>query len=229
MRRILATLILLGLFVVPAAAGLNPYTYLKSISVLQTAGRNMCSVTAINKEQGYYLTAAHCVLQNFPSPSNDPEESGPPEVQEPVANENMTVDGRAAILTDVNVLEDLAVLYVKGATRPALKLATKSPRYLDAVTMAGHPFGWDYPTVMIGTVASPYLRFTKDPTDFPFNKYYMILQVSGAPGNSGSSVVNANMEVISVVQISWARTFAPVMGGAPYRELVKFASRYFSK
>jgi S1-C subfamily serine protease len=203
----------------PLSAGLNPYTYLRSISVLQTAGRNMCSVTAINKE--YYLTAAHCVVAAFPTAENPTVDSTP--------NDDLTIDGRPAHLLDVNVLQDLAVLQVPGADRPALKLAKIAPRLLDAVTVAGHPFGWDIPTVMVGTVANVSGRFTTDPSDFPFTKRYMILQVSGAPGNSGSSVVNARMEVISVIQISWGRSFEPVMGSAPYAELVKFASRYFSK
>ena len=221
MRRILATVALLALFVTPALAALNPYTYLKSVAVLQTEGRNMCSVTAINAEKDYFLTAAHCVVAHFPTAES-------PEVDEQ-ANTNMTVDGLPATILDVNVLQDLAVLYVPGSKRPALKIAHRDVRYLDAITMAGHPFGWDAATVMRGTVAAPSLQFTNNPNDYPFTKLYMILQVSGAPGNSGSSVVNDKMEVVSVVQISWGRSFESVMGTAPYFELVRFASRYFGK
>jgi S1-C subfamily serine protease len=219
MRRILTTLALLALLVAPSFAALNPYTYLRSVSVLQTAGRNMCSVTAINKE--YYLTAAHCVVANFPT-------AEAPLVDE-TPNDNLTIDGRQAHLLDVDVLQDLAVLEVPGADRPALKLAKVSPRLLEKVTMAGHPFGWDFPTVMVGTVAALSLRFTTDPADFPFTKHYMILQVSGAPGNSGSSVVNEKLEVVSVVQINWGRAFEPVMGSAPFAELARFAGKYFAK
>ncbi len=219
MRRILASLVLLCLLAAPLAAALNPYTYLKSVSVLQTAGRNMCSVTAINKE--YYLTAAHCVVANFPT-------AEAPLVDE-TPNDNLTIDGRPAYLLDVNVLQDLAVLEVPGADRPALKLAKVAPRLLDKVTMAGHPFGWDFPTVMVGTIAAVRLRFTTDPSEFPFTKHYMILQLSGAPGNSGSTVVNEKMEVVSVIQISWGRAFEPVMGSSPYTDLVKFAGRYFAR
>jgi S1-C subfamily serine protease len=57
----------------------------------------------------------------------------------------------------------------------------------------------------------------------------MILQVSGAPGNSGSSVVNEKLEVVSVVQINWGRAFEPVMGSAPFAELARFAGKYFAK
>jgi S1-C subfamily serine protease len=110
-----------------------------------------------------------------------------------------------------------------------LKLAKVAPRLLDKVTMAGHPFGWDAPTVMVGTVAAVRLRFTTDPSEFPFTKHYMILQVSGAPGNSGSSVVNEKLEVVSVIQISWGRSFEPIMGSAPFAELARFAGKYFAK
>ena len=221
MRRICATLVLLALLASPALAALNPYRYLASISVLQTAGRNMCSVTAIDNVRDYYLTAAHCVVARFPDEHDRTVDATP--------NRDLTVDGLAAYVVEANVVEDLAILHVPGANRPALKLAKQAPRYLDKVTMAGHPFGWDAPTVMVGTVASPSLKFTENYDDFPFNKFYMILQVSGAPGNSGSSVVNAKMEVVSVVQISWGRAFEPVMGSAPYAELVRFASEYFAK
>lgn len=219
MRRILITFTLLAALVAPLAAAVNPYTYLRSVSVLQTAGRNMCSVTAISKE--YYLTAAHCVVATFPTAEAPAVDATP--------SENLTVDGLPAIVADVNVLQDLAVLRVVGSRRPALKLAEKAPRYLDRITMAGHPFGWDAPTVMVGTVAAPYLQFTKDPAEFPFTKHYMILQVSGAPGNSGSSVVNEKREVVSVVQISWGRSFESVMGAAPYAELARFAGKYFTR
>ncbi len=216
MRRIIVTLALLIALASPLTAALNPYRYLASVSALQTAGRNMCSVTAIAKE--VYLTAAHCVVARFPD--------GGDQTVDPTPNDDLTIDGRPAHLLDINVIEDLAVLEVPGASRPPLKLAKTAPRLLDKVTMAGHPFGWDAPTVMVGTIAATSLRFTDN---FPFNKRYMNLQVSGAPGNSGSSVVNAKMEVVSVVQISWGRSFESVMGSAPYAQLVRFAGKYFSR
>ena len=215
MRR-LAFLLAIVLCASPLLATPNPYRLLKSVTALQTDGRNMCSVTSINNEKKYYLTAAHCVLAQFPD-----AEQGP--------NENMSIDGKPAFLVDVNGEKDLAVLMAPGTNRPALKLAKKSVRYLDEVYVTGHPFGWKDATVFRGWVSHPSTQFTDDPRDYPFTKRYMILQVSGAPGNSGSSVVNENMEVVSVIQISWGRSFEPVMGSAPYHELVRFASKYFAK
>lgn len=225
MRRIAATCALLALCASPVVA-LNPYRYLQSISVLQTAGRNMCSVTAINREKGYYLTAAHCVVSNFPERGGHDEDYRLTAIT-PRASFDMSVDGRPAYLQEADIEHDLAVLQVPGASRPALKLSDTRVRFLDTVTVAGHPFGWAQPTVMVGSVAAPYLRFTDAFDDFPFNKFYMILQVSGAPGNSGSSVVNEDMAIVGVVQVSWGRSFEPVLGASPFTDLVRFAAKYF--
>lgn len=217
MRRWLSLSLLLLLLSQPIAlAELNPYRYLSSISVLQKQGDNTCSVTSINQEKQYFLVAAHCVIPEWPVHNA------------PYGPDVLAIDGKAAYVFDVDVDRDMAVMFVPGTSRPALKLAKQPVKYLDEVYMAGHPFGWANPTVFRGWVSSPSLIFA-GADDFPFNKAYMILQLSGAPGNSGSSVVNRKLEVVSLVQISWGRSFEPVMGSAPYADLVEFAGKYFGR
>lgn len=215
MRRWLTLSLLLLLLTQPVAfAELNPYRYLASVSTLQLQGGNICSVTSINRKKQYFLVAAHCVVPGWPEP-NAPYGPG-----------MLAIDGKAAYVFDIDVNRDMAVVFAPGAFRPSLKLAKRPVRYLDDVYVAGHPFGWNAPTVFKGWVSSPSLVFAGH---FPFNKAYMILQLSGAPGNSGSSVVNRKLEVVSLVQISWGRSFEPVMGSAPYADLVEFAGKYFGR
>jgi len=218
MKRIIAAFLFLALLAAPVAAALDPYKLLGSISVLQTAGRNMCSVTSIDATRKYYLTAAHCVVKQFPGADGAVADETP--------NEGLTVDGHPAFVVALTVAQDMAILVVPASTRPALKMAKTPVRHLDDVVVAGHPLGWNFPTTTKGYVASPGGVFTGA---YPFNRPYMILQVVGAPGNSGSSVVNAQMDIVSVIQISWGRSFEPMMGSAPYSELVAFAGRYFGR
>ena len=225
--RWIALLLAIVLCASPLSATPNPYRLLRSISVLQADGRNICSVTSINNDKKYYLTAAHCVLANFPFPGNQDPDMDKTFVAVP--NANMSIDGHPAYLLDVNVDGDMAILFVPYANRPALRLSEKGVRYSDKITVAGHPLGWNQPTIFHGWVASPSLRFTEDFDAYPFNKFYMILQVAGAPGNSGSSVVNEAMKIVGIVQISWGRSFEPVLGASPYADLKAFAGKYFTK
>jgi len=59
----------------------------------------------------------------------------------------------------------------------------------------------------------------------------MIVDMRGAPGNSGSAVVNKRGEIVSVVQIGWGvrdafgnNLFGPVLGGVPFEVLAKYRS-----
>src|SRR3990167_7965363 len=216
--RLLAILVAAMLLVAPATPSADIPKVLDSVRALAvpieqigystTDGRvrivvdggltNICTVSSINEQKHYWLTAQHCVddrtLTYF-------------------------IDGDQGIVVMRDVLNDLAILHTESATAPELKLAPKGPTYADSIYVAGHPFGWPEPLLTIGTVASPVNQFTdEEGWDRPF----MILQLVGAPGNSGSPVVNTSNEVVSVVQIGWGRSFSPIMGGVVYDTLAKY-------
>jgi S1-C subfamily serine protease len=95
-----------------------------------------CSGIVLNAEQGYVLTAAHCV------PTNE--------------DHSIVVADRDAKPEKVNRRLDLAVLKVrlrKGATN--ITLAPSMPRAGSAVAVLGYPFGARSLTTQVGIVANP--------------------------------------------------------------------------
>ena|SRR3990167_5946010 len=161
---------------------------------------NICTVSSINHKQRLWLTAYHCVSDQ---------------------SLKYFISGEQAILIMGDEANDLAILQTLTVVAPALKLSKKAPKVEDRVKMAGHPFGWIMPTLSVGMVMSVSNQFE---TEGPYARPFMILAVDGAPGNSGSAVVNSKDEIISVCQIAWSRTFAGVMGGVTFDSLVKYRS-----
>lgn len=160
---------------------------------------NICTASSINREEHYWLTAAHCV-------------SG-------IGPEGRYVGGQPIEVVELKVKEDLAVFRVLGLTARELRMQRSNPFFGQEVIVAGHPFG--YPDIFVtrGYIANP--KVLIDGT------HYMIYDAAGAPGNSGSPVMNLNGEILSVLQIGWSRSFSPVGGGAPYENL-KWFERYFT-
>jgi S1-C subfamily serine protease len=154
--------------------------------------RNICTVSQINKTYGYWLTAAHCV--------DDPR------------LEYRIMDEVVVVMV-VDVAHDLAILSTPtvraGAT---LKLATKAPVFnsdeQEQVRVAGYPLGYETPFLTHGFLTNPALTLD--------GQVFAIFQLVGAPGNSGSPIVNNKDEVVSVLQIGWGQGFAPMVGGAQW-------------
>lgn len=226
MTRIIAIIIAVTLLIYPVAsvdAESKPPAILDSIAGLAwttfdpynegAAGevRNHCSTTAINQKMAYWLTAAHCVTYWGADPEA-PWESV-------VEGYDYQINGHAATVVYLDVRKDLAILQTVGYSPKAIPIAKKGPRYLDEVTVAGYPLGWDVPAITRGYVATPVIVF-------PGRAPYTIFQVPGAPGSSGSSVLNKKGQIVSVVQIGWGNTFSPVMGGATFESLIEFLAPY---
>ena len=220
--RITATIVAIFLFAATAAA--RPSDLLRSTRPLQIQHAMMtisadsdgvrhvdvdvhkdtiCTVSSINERKHYWITAHHCVedrnLTYF------------------IDNDVVTVEMR-------DVRNDLAILSTATAYAPALKLAKKGPTFGDKVTVAGYPLGFG-PLLTQGFVANPSLQITDEK---PYDRPFMFVQAAGAPGNSGSPIVNSHNELVSVLQISFGRTFGPIMGGATYEILSKYAE-YWSR
>ena len=167
---------------------------------LRGTSTNICTVSSINTKLRYWLTAAHCVANT--------------ERKYYIMGEQVKV-----IMHDVP--NDLAILQTATVTLPALKLAKNEPEVGDRVEVAGHPFGWVFPVFTTGIVSAVKGQPWPESED-GWNAYWMFISAPGAPGNSGSSVVNSKGEVISVVQMGFMRSFSPVMGGVPWDVLVKY-------
>ena len=206
MKQIIAICVLGLLLVVPSisiSAGhplLESVRPLSMVVVKEDTGEafmgNICTVSSINEKRQLWLTAAHCIEGDEPKYI----------LGEPIE----------IIMRDVQ--NDIAVVKTPLAKLPALKLAQRGPKVEDRVKVSGYPLGYAYPFITTGWVANPFVVL--DPRFAPF----MIIQVTGAPGNSGSPIVNADNEIISVLQIGWGRLFSPMMGGATFQKLVQYAS-----
>ncbi len=164
---------------------------------------NICSTASIDETRRYWLTAAHCV---------------PLGEKEYVNGEEVTVVMR-------DVINDVAVFSTQRVSAPALKLATRPVTYGDDIRIVGHPFGFPDAIITFGKVSNPSSKWTEEK---PYDVPYMFINVAGAPGNSGSAVVNSKGEVVSVVQITFCGRggFCPVLGGATF-EVLKTYAKYF--
>lgn len=206
MRQFIALCALVMLLVAPSISVSASHPLLESVRPLSMAGiddetgqavfGNICTVSSINEKRRLWLTAAHCVE----------------------GTEAKYILGEQILVVMRDVTNDIAVLSTPLASLPALKLAQAGPKVEDRVRVTGHPFGYPYPLVTFGWVSSPYVVLSPELPPF------MLIQVTGAPGNSGSPIVNTKNEIVSVLQISWGRSFSPMLGGATFQKLVQYAS-----
>lgn len=173
MRRILATLFLSLVLLVPSTASprLSPIQSLNVGDVLH------CTTFSINEKQGIWATAAHCVED---------------EHEALAADLDYRIAGQSASVLMWQHDWDLALL--TGAKVERLKLGER-PQVGDSVSVTGFPWGFPSLPTFWGRVASVSART-------PFGEK-MLLDMAAAPGNSGSPVVDKDGEVVSVLQDSF--------------------------
>lgn len=208
----------------PVVEILRP-SYLSSIEPVQylieggQGLRNGCTASSINRAEQLWITAAHCWV-----PDQTYIHASPAEL----------VEGYSDI--------DVAVLKVPGYTSGGeLYRSDKRPNFETPITIAGHPFGYQDVFVTKGWIANPSAMLSEATSGYKYliklprlsetvQAYngFMLFNTTAAPGNSGSPVLDANGDVVSILQIGWGRTFSPVSGGATY-EALKWFDRYFAK
>ena len=161
---------------------------------------NICTASSINRAAHLWITAAHCVTG--------------------IGSEGRFIEKQPVEVIVAKTDTDLAVIgvpaYIAGQE---LRRQLKPAYWGQDIIVAGHPFGYDDLFVTRGYVANPKLLWTP--------QQYMAFDVAGAPGNSGSPVVNLKGELVSVLQVGWGRSFSPVTGGATSEYLAWF-DRYFT-
>ena len=173
---------------------------------------NVCTASSINAVTHLWLTAAHCV-QHL-----ELNEAGIPiAVVHP-----LTIDGHPVYLVKVDLALDLAILFTPDLVVPALRLADRAPFWEDPVRVIGYPFGYSSAVLTAGNVSNPEATIPGEVTPYLFVTAFV------APGNSGSPIVNARGEIVSVLQIGWGRGYGPG-GGSPYARLRAFAGTYFKR
>lgn len=199
----LATVIAVQPVSTAAPAALKSVRPLAMVSEEMLDLRNICTVSSINQTLRYWLTAAHCVE----------------------GDDALYIDGDLVREVYVNEDLDIAVVQTSKVSAPALRLASIRPDYLDRVILIGHPFGWGDAIITEGKVANP---STLPPSGIGPDRKVMIVAAVGAPGNSGSAVLNARGEVIGVLQFGWGRSFEPMFGAARLEDL-QLVKQYFGK
>lgn len=204
----LAVVLALAIVSPVASTAFNPSKVIQSVTSLDMLDggsryQRICTVSSINEDERYWLTAAHCVDHS---------------------DQTYILEDAVAII-ELDVKYDLAILQTQLVSLPALKLAKKAPKMGDEIMMIGFQglLMMNGPTLTRGWVMHPSLITSLMPD---FDHEFMMLQILGAPGNSGSAVVNKKDQIISVLQWGFGRSFGPVEGGATYENVAKY-KKYF--
>ncbi len=177
-----------------------------------------CTTGYINAKEHYWITAAHCVA------GLEENSDAAPEVT--TANHAYTILGSPAIVVFADFDHDLAILQTivdNNYTATPLKLAKAIPVWGTNVYMMGYPYGLG-PVYSVGYVSNPNYRF-------PFHGWdqrdFILYNLAGCPGNSGSPVVNEKGEIVSILQVGIQQNCSPIMGGATLTDLRQIVGSFF--
>jgi S1-C subfamily serine protease len=198
MRLFITALIFLLFHAMPASAQWTATAPILAESVVYIESANgSCSGFVINNEKDLVASAAHC--------------DGP--------KDTVFVDQMPAVVHAKDVKSDLMVFYVKGIDKPALKLATKNPIVGQSVATYGFGYGLEQPLFRTHTVSA-------NDAQIPELSYrYVVVDSSFLPGQSGGPIVDANGNVVAIVQRG-----NDVIGlGLPVEEIRKRIGKYFSQ
>lgn len=180
-RHIAAALTAIALIVPPVQAvnwdAVAPIVE-KSIVVVETE-RGLCTGFVINtdadekEDRDYIATANHC--------------EGP----------KLYADNSPARIVSKVTKQDLLVLEVEDTGRPALKLAKEDPKTGEEVASYGYGYGFERPMFRVTHIADNKTYIPEDGIGGPF----FVTDATFVPGQSGGPVVNADGEVVMMVQM----------------------------
>lgn len=137
-----------------------------------------CTAFSINERAGYWMTARHCAQSNTVN-----------------AAWEATIDNQWALVIYRDPAHDIAVIQ-SAARHPALKMASRGSEPGDAAVIIGYPWGMPRgQSTTFGHIAALLV---------PIENWYPsdIYDITVAPGNSGSPVLNLDGRIVGLV---WGR------------------------
>ena len=175
--------------------------------------RTFCTAFSINEAKHLWATAGHCL-----KPDDDD-----------MVPSVMVIQGHPVHTVYLDASADLGIVSGEDISAPALPLGTQVPRVYstlrltnDYIETRGFPYGLPMLVVTQGTMAAHYL-FLEHP-QFPMPIPCDILDVTGAPGNSGSPVLLAGY----VVGVVWGGfTHSAHMIAVPLEEVTRALGPYW--
>lgn len=200
MKRILLSLFFVTLFTASSFA-VNTWSPIaekveKSLAFLMVGQEGSCTAFSINEKENYVLTANHCFGHD-------------------VEGKDLLVDNAPAKLVARDQKKDLLVLFVKGLDKPAIHLAKSNPKVGDE--MASYGFGY--------ALSKPLFRVTHasaiDTEEAPGE---IITDTDFTPGQSGGPVVNADGDLVMIVQAGDGHGLGI---GRGVEDIKKAVGRYF--
>ncbi len=147
-------------------------------------------------DKDWVVTAAHC---------NGPE---------------LYADNAPAKVVMLDRKHDLMVLEVEDLDRPAVKLSGKLPQLGEEIASLGFGYGLEKPMLRIAHISNPAIELP-DVEGGPF----VMIDAPYVSGQSGGPVVNAQGEIVSIVQ----RANGVLGIGVDAVRIAKSVSRYLPK
>lgn len=195
MKKILASLALLSIFIIPASiySKASHPSILDSVRpILDTKGGVICTAFSVYSQKGLWMSAGHCM------------------------EDGITLAGSEINLVAFGQDQDLAV-FSSTIKAPSIELADHAPDWLDPILAVGYPYG-DGPLMSKGYIQSP------SQAERDGGGIFMRFSVDGCPGNSGSPIMTENFKLLSVWQDGWGvpGQCGSVMGGVTYPKLREF-------
>lgn len=194
---------ILALFLALASLSLYAKTPMaQSVQPLQANGQTFCTAFSINEKEGLWETARHCAEVSLEK------------------KWDVEISGAWAYIVYMAPGNDDVAIFQSKATAPSLPLSRTAPRVGDPVSVVGYPYGLPLLVTAKGFVAA--LR-----TPFQDAGVSDILDVTIAPGNSGSPVLDRRGAVVGVV---WGRFNGSEHAiSVPWETVVRLTGSYYSR
>jgi S1-C subfamily serine protease len=160
-----------------------------------------CSGVVVDKDNGYILTAAHCVDKK------------------PTESISITAAGRHADVVKVNSLLDLAVLRTKLKEEAAMKLAEHTPPPGTPIAIAGFAYGDPDIMFQFGYVSQTKNSETK----------LVLLNADIISGDSGGAGIDAQGRLVAISSRLYPWYSSGLAGSVPIEQIREFAEDYLPK
>lgn len=166
-----------------------------------SSSKGTCSGVVLNKDEGFILTAAHCVAT--------------PKTKEI----SITVTDRHAEVVKINEILDLAVVRAKYAGMENVELAPKNPEMGTEVAILGYAFGASKIAAQIGHISQPYNDETKT----------MWVNIDGIFGDSGGLIFNILGQLVGMTSKIFSAGPAHLTGAVPVEAVKDFVEKFLPK